>query len=166
MRILEPTTAALAHEYLALAAQLAGQSTCKRGHCGAVIVSGETVIGKGYNSPPRGRETCRHCDISVAPERPRYLYDATCCLHAEWRGIMDALASQPHLLEGATMYFVRIDDAGRWKQETVPYCTTCSRLILEVGISHVCVWHKAGYGVYGSQEFDALAYRMHQAAVA
>jgi len=166
MILLDGSSAQLAHAYLAVAAQLAQQSTCKRGHCGAVIVAGETIVGQGYTAPPRGSEACRHGDISVPPDRPRYLYDATCCLHAEWRAIMDALSTQPQLLEHATLYFLRIDAGGRWKPETAPYCTTCSRLILEVGISYVCVWHKSGYGIYASQEFDSLAYTMHQATVA
>ncbi|MCM1230234.1 MAG: hypothetical protein NC489_08875 [Ruminococcus flavefaciens] len=50
--------------YLEIARATAMRSTCLKNHCGAVIVSHDTIVSTGYNGAPRGRENCidiGHC---------------------------------------------------------------------------------------------------------
>jgi deoxycytidylate deaminase len=35
--------------------------------------------------------------------------DKTCCIHAEQRAIMNALRNHPNEIEGADLYFMRLD---------------------------------------------------------
>ena len=87
-------------QYFELARGQAKLATCRRAKCGAVIVSkkGE-VIGAGFNAPPLNDEDCRYCetdfDYSIKPR-----YDKTCCIHAEWNAIMDALKNHADEMGG------------------------------------------------------------------
>jgi deoxycytidylate deaminase len=128
-------------QYFELAQQTAQLATCNRASCGSVIVSNEgQVIGRGYNAPPLGDESQRMCDVHL----DKYIKqnnDKTCCVHAEWNAIFDALKNHPAKVAGSTLYFMRVDENGGYTEAGDPYCTVCSRLALESGIDAFGLWN-------------------------
>lgn len=138
------------------AAVVAQKALCLNAKCGTVIVSGNEIIGEGYNAPPLDKEENRTCNAEFGPGKPKY--DRTCCMHAEWRAIIDALKKNPNKLVGSKLYFVRVDEAGQIKKSGQPYCTVCSRMALDTGIDKFLLWHDQGIGEYSTQEYDRLSY--------
>ena len=74
---------------------LARSGLCLRAKCGAVIVSGAKIIGRGYNAPPKDDHALRKCKSVDYDRNKKPKYDLTCCVHAEWRAIIDALRNYP-----------------------------------------------------------------------
>ncbi len=130
MRYLEGKEKETALGFLLSAAGIAKAATCERARCGSVIVSGETIIGAGYNSPAGNLEGQRRCGICKDSLHGK-ITDKTCCVHAEQRAIFDALRSRPGLVRGATLFFTRIDRAGNIEKSGKPYCTICSKSALD-----------------------------------
>jgi deoxycytidylate deaminase len=101
--------------FFELAAAAAGRATCERARCGSVIVKDGVVIGEGYNSPPLDDESRRTCgetwDYELKPK-----YDLTCCMHAEWRAVMDARTRNVDKIGGSVLYFMRIDEDGEFRR--------------------------------------------------
>lgn len=130
------------HEkYFEEAQKVAQRATCSRAHCGSVVVTKDgQIIGRGYNAPPLGDESQRMCDVEL-DQSIKKNNDKTCCVHAEWNAIMDALKHHGSKIEGATLYFMRVNDAGEFTQAGNPYCTVCSRLALESGIATFGLWN-------------------------
>ena len=130
------------HQTYFEAAQASAQlATCNRAHCGAVVVSGDgRIIGRGYNAPPRGDESQRMCD-SQLDKTIKQNNDKTCCVHAEWNAIIDALKHHADAIEGSALYFMRVDEAGEFTNAGEPYCTVCSRLALESSIATFGLWN-------------------------
>ncbi|MBI4023249.1 hypothetical protein HY375_03745 [Candidatus Berkelbacteria bacterium] len=157
MNVLHGAKGMKAERYFREAAELARHATCLRGRGGSVIVSNSTIIGRGYNSPPANLESNRTC-LNEYPgtEKPRF--DRTCCVHAEWRAILDAVAHHPDQLAGSRIYYVRINDRGEIEHAGQPYCTACSRLALEAGIAEFALWHERGMTAYDTAEYDRLSY--------
>jgi len=147
--------------FVQAAADEAAKATCLRDKCGSAVVSRRKIIGRGYNSPPLDDEANRQCnkdwDYSRKPKA-----DKTCCVHAEWRAVLEAAKTHPKLLNGSTLYFMRIDKAGRMTDASEPYCTECSRLILDNGISEVALWNNNGVDLYEAQEYNRLSYKFHE----
>ena len=139
------------------AAIIAKKALCLRAKCGTVIVKDGEIIGEGYNAPPLDREENRMCnrEISVGKEK----YDRTCCMHAEWRAIMDAFERNPEKLKGSILYFTRIGENGQIKKSGKPYCTVCSRMALDSGIEKFVLWHDKGICEYPTDEYDKLSYQ-------
>jgi len=71
---------------------------------------------------------------------------------------MEALAGQPGRLRGATLYFIRLDGAGRRKRAGEPYCTICSKLSADVGLFEFVLWQATGYVAYEADEYNALSF--------
>lgn len=143
----------LDHElYFEEAAKVAAHATCNRAHCGAIIVTpnGE-IIGRGYNAPPEGDESQRMCDVKL-DKSLKQSNDKTCCVHAEWNAIIDALKHHGKKIEGATLYFMRVNGKNEFTEAGDPYCTVCSRLAMESGISSFGLWND------GPEMFDAATY--------
>jgi deoxycytidylate deaminase len=138
------------------AAEVAGKALCFQAKCGAVIVRNGEVVGEGYNAPPLDKEENRMCDKELGPGKPNY--DHTCCLHAEWRAIMDALRRNPEKIKGAKLYFTRVDQNGQIKKSGKPYCTVCSRMALDAGIDKFVLWHEEGICEYPAEEYNRLSY--------
>lgn len=134
----------------------AQRATCKRRPCGAVIVKGNSIIGKGFNSPPGNDEGQRQCN-SDKKLLDSKVTDKTCCVHAEERAIIDALR-QGHDLSGSTMYFTSVDKEGKRLCSGEPFCTLCSKLALDVGVSTWILEHEKGIISYSSQEYNKLSY--------
>jgi deoxycytidylate deaminase len=144
-------------QWMKEASLIATQALCKRAKCGTVIVAQDEVIGTGYNAPPLDSSVNQYClkpyDFSGKPK-----YDHTCCMHAEWRAIIDALQKNPHKIQGSTIYFTRVDDAGSIVKSGEPFCTVCSRCALDVGIAQFVLWNDTGICVYETEEYNTLSY--------
>lgn len=143
------------------AGEVAGDATCRRAKCGTVIVKDGEVIGSGYNGPPLHDESRRTCgktwDYDKKPK-----YDLTCCVHAEWRAVIDACKRDGEKVNGSTLYFMRVDDNGSFTDAGQPYCTTCSRLTMESGVSEFALWNDEGADIYELPEYDMLSYEFHR----
>lgn len=137
------------------AAHVARKAMCLRSKCGTVVVKDGVVIGKGYNAPPLDAETNRVCLNEYSEGKRKY--DRTCCMHAEWRAIMDALKQHPADIVGSKLYFVRVDQKGNIRKSGKPYCTVCSRMALDAGVGHFLLWHEAGVGEYPTDAYDKLS---------
>lgn len=129
-------------EYFKAAQAVATRATCSRAQCGSVIVSRDgQIIGEGYNAPPLGDESQRMCDVQL-DQSIKQNNDKTCCVHAEWNAIIDALKNHSDTINGSTLYFMRVDDHGDVTEAGKPYCTVCSRLALESGITTFGLWNE------------------------
>ena len=65
MKRLEGTAFAAIRPYFEQAGRVAEAATCQRAKCGAVIVSGDQIIGDGYNSPAGHDEAQRLCNAEI-----------------------------------------------------------------------------------------------------
>jgi deoxycytidylate deaminase len=145
------------------AAKIAKLSLCCRDKCGAVIVLQNEIISSGFNAPPNNDEANRKCNI-VFPtaNRKKPKSDCTCCNHAEWNAV-DAAKATGIDLTGSTLYFTRVDKGtGKIVYSGEPYCTVCSRIVLQSGISFWKVWHDfETIRTYTAKEFNNLSYEFH-----
>lgn len=143
------------------AAEVASNATCLRAKCGSVIVKNGEIIGEGYNGPPRGDESRRTCnatwDYSIKPK-----YDKTCCIHAEWRAVIDACKRNADKIGSSVLYFMRIDDDGNFTDAGDPFCTTCSRFTMEAGVDEFALWNNNGADVYSLPEYDQKSYQFYE----
>ena len=142
----------LAISWMKEAAKVAEQALCLNAKCGTVIVKDGEIIGNGYNAPPLGKEENRTCNKEFGSGKPKF--DRTCCMHAEWRAIMDALRRNPNKLNGSKLYFIRVDSQGNIKKSGQPYCTVCSRMALDAGISQFLLWQDEGIAEYSTDEYN------------
>lgn len=109
--------------FLDVAQRFSRESTCTRGHVGAVIVKDRRIISTGYNGAPANLPHCDEvgCDLTMGP-------DAGCqrAIHAEANAISYAVRAGVRV-EGATMYC------------TAGPCLKCAQLIVAAGIIE-CVY--------------------------
>ncbi len=146
-------------DYFNLAAVEARKSLCSRGHCGAVVVKNNEVIGCGFNSPPQNNSAHRMCHLNQRVSR-KPKSDRTCCLHAEWRALIDAVRTNGDIT-GASLYFVRVDKAGEIVPSGEPYCTVCSRLALDLGLRYFGLLHTHGPTLYETADYNRRSYSYH-----
>lgn len=147
--------------YFRRAAEVATQATCLRARCGSVIVSPQgVIIGEGYNAPPLEDESQRRCDdgydLSSKPKS-----DKTCCVHAEWNAILNALKQDALGVAGSTLYFMRVDGKGRFTEAGKPYCTVCSRLALQSGVATFGLWNE-GPEMIDTDAYNISSYQFHK----
>lgn len=107
-----------AKDWMMEASKVAKKALCSKSKCGTVIVSNGSIIGQGYNAPPLDKHENSFCSRETGTGKPRY--DMTCCIHAEWRAIIDALKNNPNLIEASKLYFTRVDDEGNIKNQVSP----------------------------------------------
>ncbi len=157
MEILSGEEEKKALEYISKAAEAARLASCERSKCGSVIVKASEIIGSGFNSPPRNSESQRRCSCKKDSYHKK-VTDKTCCVHAEQRAIMDALAKNPDKLAGSTLYFVRLDANGKPSRAGDPYCTICSKMALDAGIAEFALWREEGVCVYDTEEYNTLSF--------
>jgi len=138
------------------AGEVAKRALCLKAKCGTVIVKDGEIIGEGYNAPPLDKEENRMCSKEFGPGKPKF--DKTCCMHAEWRAIMDALKRNSEKLKESKLYFTRVDENGQIKKSGKPYCTVCSRMALDAGIEKFVLWHEEGICEYSTDEYNQLSY--------
>jgi deoxycytidylate deaminase len=144
-------------KYMEEAGVVARSALCLKAKCGTVIVKDGVIIGKGYNAPPLDDVNNRMClDVYDFTGKPKY--DHTCCMHSEWRAILDATRKNPKKLKGSKLFFVRIDENNKTKRSGKPYCTVCSRFALDVGIAEFYLWHEEGITSYPTDEYNRLSY--------
>lgn len=123
------------------AAEAAKRATCLKASCGSVVVDVHgRIIGEGWNAPPLGDEAQRKCEVEHDLSK-KAKSDKTCCVHAEWNAILMALRNHPMMVEGSTLYFMRVDAEGNFTEAGEPYCTVCSRLALQSGIKTFGLWN-------------------------
>lgn len=156
--IIDTTEQEKAKHWIDSAIEVARKATCLRSKCGSVIVNGGEIIGSGYNSPPHEDESQRRCTADKVIYH-RKVTDKTCCVHAEQRAIMNALHTNPEKLIGATLYFIRLDEQNNATVAGQPYCTLCSKMALDVGITEFVLWHENGICVYTTEEYNTLSYQ-------
>jgi len=154
MRMLDPIDS---DPWMERAASVARHATCGRSRCGSIIVSAGEVIGEGFNSPPGNSESERRCDRKKSEYHPK-VTDKTCCVHAEERAILDALRRHPDRVAGSTLYFVRLDAEGDVSYADEPYCTICSKMAFDVGISLFVLWREEGIAAYPTDEYNRLSF--------
>lgn len=145
-----------AERWMHEAAKVASKALCLKAKCGTVIVRNGKIIGSGYNAPPLDKTENRICLQEQQPGKKHY--DKTCCVHAEWRAIMDALKTNPEKVSGAVLYFTRVDAVGTILKSGKPLCTVCSRLALDTGIAEFVLWHEEGICAYPTDEYNTLSY--------
>ena len=142
------------------AAEEAKKALCLRAKCGAVIVMNGKIIGRGYNASPNDDISHQKCNLDYrTSSKPKS--DRTCCMHAEWRAIINAIRNKKNI-SGSSLYFVRVDNEGNVLKSGKPYCTVCSRLALDTGIKYFGLWHEVGIKMYDTQEYDDLSYDFHK----
>ncbi len=139
------------------AAKVAEKALCLRAKCGSIIVKDGEIIGKGYNAPPRDDMKNSFCSVEKN-FKGKPGYDNTCCMHAEWRAILDAVKNNPDKINGSTLYFTRIDKENNIIKSGEPLCTVCSRFALDTGIKEFVLWHEQGICVYQTDEYNKLSY--------
>ncbi len=157
MKYLSEDEEKLANEYMIRAAEIALNSNCERSRCGSIITYNDEIIGTGFNSPPLNSLEHKRCSRSK-DDYDNKVTDKTCCIHAEQRAIVDALKNNPNKIVGARLYFIRLDQDGKPMYAGKPYCTICSKLALDVGISDFVLWHKEGICVYNTDEYNAISF--------
>jgi deoxycytidylate deaminase len=121
------------------AVEVAGWSPC-RSKRGAVLFSGDDILGHGYNYKPRGFE----CDGSAACK-------ATCrveAIHAE----QQALLAFNSKAGGAEMIHAKSVN-GRLVPSGGPSCVQCSKFIVACGVEGVWLYHATGWRRYNAAEF-------------
>jgi deoxycytidylate deaminase len=157
MKFLEGTERDKALGYIKKAAEVAKKATCKRLKCGAIIVKDDEIIGSGFNSPPGDLSSQNRCENSKSIYDKK-VTDKTCCMHAEQRAMMDALRNNSDKLKGSRLYFIRLDSEGKISFAGQPYCTICSKMTLDLGISEFVLNHKEGICVYDKEEYNDLSF--------
>ncbi|MBS3168029.1 hypothetical protein J4216_02825 [Candidatus Woesearchaeota archaeon] len=157
MKILKGQEEKNAMNYIMITRELAKQSKCKDHKCGSIIVKDNKIIGQGFNSPPKNLESQRRCDISKE-NYDKKVTDKTCCIHAEQRAILDALINNPDKLKNSRLYFTRIDKNNELISSGKPYCTICSKMTLDVGISEFILSHENGVYIYNTEEYNDLSF--------
>jgi hypothetical protein len=151
-----------AHDhYFEQAAVQARQAKCHRAHCGAVVVTEDgKIIGAGYNAPPNDDENQRYCDTTFNFEiKPKY--DKTCCVHAEWNAIINALKNFGDKINGGTLYFMRVDEKGAWTDAGAPFCTVCSRLAAQSGLKYFALWVNDKPKIYEVSDYNRESYKFY-----
>jgi len=155
MRILTGEELYDAKNYMEITVKIAKYSTCHRSQCGSIIVKKGKIIGTGFNSAPKNK-SLDHCLKDDLPKDFRS--DKTCCVHAEQRAIMDALKHKEEDINGSRLYFIRLDEKGKKSFAGKPYCTICSKMALDSGISEFVLWHESGITVYDTDEYNSLSF--------
>jgi deoxycytidylate deaminase len=146
--------------FFEMAAGAARQATCLRAKCGSVIVNAGEVIGTGFNSPALDDENQRQCEaVMDTSEKPKY--DKTCCIHAEWRAVLNACKTNAGKLAGSTLYFMRVDARGEFTDAGEPFCTVCSRLALEASVSEFALYNDEGADIYSLDEYNLKSYERY-----
>lgn len=155
MKVLIGKESESAMYFIDIATDVALGSGCLRSRCGSIIVNDNEIIGRGFNSLPMNK-VLEHC---IKDELPiDFKSDRTCCVHAEQRAVMNALATNPKKVEGSTLYFIRLDKEGNKLNAEDPYCTICSKMALDVGISEFVLLREEGITVYDIEEYNRFSF--------
>lgn len=167
LRVEDEAFKAQHEQFFAAAAEQARLGTCQNDRCGSVLVSASGVIlAVGHNGPAGDDEAMRMCDktAGLAHER-KPKSDITCCMHAEDRTVRHALQQgvSSEELADSTLYFMRVDfETGELRDSGDPYCTLCSRSVLDAGIGQFALYSAGGARIYPTTEYNLLSYQFHE----
>lgn len=139
------------------AAKVAERALCLKAKCGSVIVKDGKIIGEGYNAPPLDNMDNSFC-LTPYNHTGKPRYDHTCCMHAEWRAVLDTLRKNADKIVGSTIYYTRIDKDLHLTKSYEPLCTVCSRFVLDSGVSEFVLWNDTGLCSYPTDEYNRLSY--------
>jgi deoxycytidylate deaminase len=144
------------HEQIYYLISIAKQSTCRRSKCGSIITNNDIIIGEGFNSMP-----CNEVGECFKDSLPKgFKSDKTCCVHAEQRAIMNALAKHPDLIKNSRLFFLRLDEFDEPKQSGDPYCSICSKMALDAGIGEFVLFTKDGsWTAYDTDEYNKETFK-------
>lgn len=160
MKRIEGEEFQIVRPFFELAAEVAKEATCLRAKCGSIIVKNSVIIGRGFNSPALNNEAQRLCAVDMdATIKPKY--DKTCCIHAEWRAVLDACKTNSDKLAGSVLYFMRINEEGNFTDAGDPFCTVCSRLTLESGVAEFALYNNEGADIYSLNEYNLKSYEAY-----
>ncbi|MBR9676749.1 hypothetical protein GOV04_01290 [Candidatus Woesearchaeota archaeon] len=146
-------------KFIMLAADVAKSSLCLRSKCGSVIVKNGEVIGEGFNAPP-GNKKLKRCFKDDIPKN--FKSDRNCCIHAEERAIMHALKTNGDKIVGSRLYFIRLDNNDTISRAGKPFCTICSKMALDAGVSEFVLYHDDGVCVYDTEEYNNLSFEYRE----
>jgi deoxycytidylate deaminase len=124
------------------AIEAANRSAC-RSKRGAAIFFRDNLISTGFNHKPGNLV----CDGSEECKR----YCRKDAVHAEQAAILHG-----SLLRGCEMLHVKTVD-GKLVPSGPPSCLECSKLILEVGIDGMWLYHEDGWRRYDARTFHLLS---------
>lgn len=96
---------------------LAEQSTCVRGHCGALIVHRNRIVSMGYNGSPPGH---KHCS------------DVGCLLLPGIQGCQRSVHAESNAVAFAARSGIRTEDGTMYA--TSSPCVQCALLVVSAGI--------------------------------
>ncbi len=134
--------------YMELAFREARNSVCKKAQRGVVIVKNNEIISKGYNKPLIEEYCCLRDKIHDNSK-----IELCSAVHAEEMAI---LKSPRNGLVGATMYHIKVKNR-EMVPSGKPSCPSCGKSVLYSGIKEFVLWHKDGYYIYNSEEFNRLS---------
>ena len=100
------------------------KSRCLKKHCGAVIVIGNEIVGRGYGDR-HGEHGCDHC---ARDAKEKFYSDGCYSVHAEMRAIFDMLKAGKYTLNDmgrATIYV------------THGPCDACCKMLNFAGCKHI-----------------------------
>lgn len=112
--------------YMNIAREVAKRSNCVRRKVGAVIVRENRIISTGYNGTPRGTKNCDEggCPRCAGNAPSGTGLDECLCSHAEENAIVQSAYHGISVKDG-TLY------------STLQPCLTCTKMIINSGISHL-----------------------------
>lgn len=158
MKYLSSDEEKIAFHYIDECVKVANNASCQKSKCGSVIVKDLEIIGTGFNSPAHNDEAQRRCLVEKDSYHKK-VTDKTCCVHAEQRAIMDTLQKNPEKIVGSSLYFIRLDENDEPLRAGGPYCTICSKMALDTGISEFVLWQNQGLAIYETGEYNLLSYQ-------
>jgi len=123
--------------FMAIAAQVAGRSTCLRRHTGAVLVKDKRILATGYNGVPAGLAHCEQAGCLREQRQIRSGEHHELCrgIHAEQNAVIQA-AKHGIPIDGATAY------------TTHQPCVLCAKILINAGVAGI---------VFGEPYPDPLA---------
>lgn len=157
MKYLKDSEEAEATAWIHEAAKVAKKALCLKAKCGSIIVKDGIIIGEGYNAPPQDDMNNSFC-LTPYNNTGKPRYDHTCCMHAEWRAVLDAVKNNPDKIVGSTIYFTRLDKDGGLTKSGEPLCTVCSRFALDSGVKKFVLWHTQGVCEYQTDEYNKMSF--------
>lgn len=146
-----------AMQYIDLASGIATQSTCLRKKCGSLVVKDGLIVGAGFNSPPGEIESQRRCHLNKW-DYDKKVTDKTCCVHAEQRAIINTLQKNSCKMVDSIIYVAKIDEREIIMPSGEPYCTICSKMVLDVGISRFVLLCNEGIREYNTEEYNDISF--------
>ncbi|MDQ1344229.1 MAG: CMP/dCMP-type deaminase protein [Patescibacteria group bacterium] len=71
---------------------------------------------------------------------------------------MDALRKNPDKIPGSTLYYCRLGKDGKLAPSGEPWCTICSKMTLDAGVSYFVLMKSEGYAAYATDEYNLLSF--------